>query len=81
MFSAHGNSESEKFFEKLIRQTIFFFSSKQVLPSNFFLSYKNKQTILWAPSVGRLVGSWDVTALLVVVRTLNCVVVCEAVVV
>lgn len=46
MFSAHGNSESERFFEKLIRQTIFFFSSQQVLPSNFFFPIKtSKQSV------------------------------------
>lgn len=39
------------------------------------------RAIFVSSSVGRLVGSWDVTALLVVVRTLNCVVVCEVVVV
>lgn len=49
MFSARGNSESEKFFEKLIRQTIFFFSSKQVLPSNLFFPIKTSK-----PSCGHL---------------------------
>lgn len=34
-----------------------------------------------APSVGRLVGSWDVAVLLVVVKTLKCVVVALTVVV
>lgn len=37
--------------------------------------------ILVSSSVGRLVGSWDVAALLVVVKTLNCVVVIRMVVV
>lgn len=67
MFSAHGNSESEKFFEKLISQTIFFFSSKQVLPSNLFFPIKtSKQSYghllwagWWAAGMSRLSWWWS----------------------